>query len=855
MKQLFPKMTLWLMSCLLLSSLSLPAQYVNIPDANFRGYLQQTFPACFNASNQMDTTCSAITTMTYLYLGYKNIADLTGVQYFDALTTLNCNNNLLTTLPPFPATLTAMDCSNNDLTFLVNLPPNLYSLNAVQNNLTTLPVLPNSVSSLNVSYNQITSLPTLPPNLLLLNCEHNAIASLPALPATLAWLHCGFNQLVNFPPLPNSLYHLTFYVNQIPSSAIPANLPTNLTQFDGSLNPLTVFPDFSNCPNIEGINVGGTQIPSIPPLPNTLKDFRCHNNLLINTLPTIPPNLRILEVENCNISILPALPNGLEALQASNNPLTNFPALLPDSLSSLVCDSCNISSISNIPTKLYLLSCNNNANLTCLPLLPLAMDYITVTGTGITCLPNIPLNLSQLSPANINTVCGATSGCALYPQVTGKVFADVNNNAVQDAGESPIVGKIVQFQANNWYAISDANGEYTANIPANTAFTETTPNLLYYTTNPSSYSVNLAMGQVDSLNDFALYPTPNVNDLRVSLTSGVARPGFDMNYWIDYQNEGTTTLTGSLSLTYDNSILTFLSSSVAPTSQSGNVLTWNFSNLAPLSVGDFQLIFNVNSTTPLGTPLIATAEILPNSGDATPNNNTNTDSRLIQGAYDPNEKWVSAASLTPSQVSAGTDLEYTIFFQNTGTDTAFNIKVIDSLTQMLDFSTFKVLASSHNCNVSFNNPRALIFSFPNILLADSNINEPASHGFVKYRIRPINSLVLGNVIPNRADIYFDYNLPILTNVATTTIENVIAIDESMQNSFTFSPNPVSDKLTIKTKGEAIVTLQDLQGRILQKQSFINTAELDVKSYPTGLYLIQVQQGGKMTTQKICIQQQ
>lgn len=849
-------MTLWLMSCLLLSSLSLPAQYVNIPDANFRGYLQQTFPACFNASNQMDTTCSAITTTTYLYLGYKNIADLTGVQYFDALTNLNCNNNLLTTLPPLPATVTSMDCSNNDLTSLANLPPNLYSLNANQNNLTTLPVLPNSVSSLNVSYNQITSLPsTLPPNLLLLNCEHNAIPSLPTLPATLAWLHCGFNQLVNFPPLPNSLYHLTFYVNQIPSSAIPANLPTNLTQFDGSINPLTVFPDFSNCTNIEGINVGGTQIPSIPPLPNTLKDFRCHNNLLINTLPTIPPNLRILEVENCNIAVLPALPNGLEALQASNNPLTNFPALLPDSLSSLVCDSCNISSISSIPPKLYLLSCNNNANLTCLPLLPLAMDYITVTGTGITCLPNIPLNLSQLSPANINTVCGAASGCALYPQVTGKVFADVNNNAVQDAGESPIVGKIVQFQANNWYAISDANGEYVANIPANTAFTETTPNLLYYTTNPNSYSVNLAMGQIDSLNDFSLYPTPNVNDLRVSLTSGVARPGFDMNYWIDYQNEGTTTLTGSLSLTYDNSILTFLSSSVAPTSQTGNVLTWNFSNLTPLSVGDFHLIFNVNSTTALGTPLIATAEILPSAGDATPNNNTNTDSRLIQGAYDPNEIWVSAASLTPSQVSAGTDLEYTIFFQNTGTDTAFNIKVIDSLTQMLDFSTFKVLASSHNCNVSFNNPRALIFSFPNILLADSNINEPASHGFVKYRIRPINSLVLGNVIPNRADIYFDYNVPILTNVAKTTIENVIAIDENMQNSFTFSPNPVSDKLTIKTKGAAVVSLQDLQGITLQNQSFNNTTELDVKSYPTGLYLIQVQQGGKMTTQKICIQQQ
>lgn len=855
MKQYFNKMTLWLMSYLLLSSLSLPAQYVNITDANFRGYLQQNFPACFNANNQMDTTCAAITSTTYLYLGFKNIADLTGVQYFDALTNLYCNNNQLISLPPLPASLTFIDCGNNDLTTLGNLPSNLQTLTANQNNLSSVPTLPNSITMLRVDYNQVSSLPNLPPNLLLLNCEHNAIPNLPTLPATLAWLYCGFNQLVNFPPLPNNLYHLTFYANQIPSSAIPANLPANLRQFDAALNPLTVFPDFSNCPNIEKINVGGTQIPSIPPLPNTLTEFRCSNNLLINNLPSIPPNLLILDIPNCNISLLPPLPNGLQALQASNNPLINFPLVLPDSLSSLICDSCNITSIPNIPPNLYLLSCNNNASLSCLPLLPIAMDYITVTGTGITCLPNIPLNLSTLAPSNINSVCDASSGCALYPQVKGKVFADVNNNGVQDAGESPIIEKVIQFQPSNWYAISDANGEYVANIPANTAFTETTPTLLYYATNPSSYSVNLVMGQVDSLNDFAMYPTPNVNDLRVNLISGVARPGFDMNYWISYQNEGTTTLTGSLSITYNNAILTFLSSSIAPTSQSGNVLTWNFSNLAPLTTENFHLIFNVNSATPLGTPLLASAEILPSAGDATPNNNTSTDSRLIQGAYDPNEILVSYASLTPAQVGAGTDLEYTIFFQNTGTDTAFNIKVIDSLTQMLDFSTFKILASSHNCSVSFNNPRALIFSFPHILLADSNINEPASHGFVKYRIRPFNSLVLGDIIPNRADIYFDYNVPILTNVATTTIENVIAIDDNMQEEIRFFPNPVSDKLTIKTKGEAVVTLQDLQGRILQKQSFINVSELNVTSYPTGLYLIQVQQGEKITTQKVCIQQQ
>ncbi|MFN0200955.1 MAG: T9SS type A sorting domain-containing protein [Bacteroidia bacterium] len=846
----FYKTTFWLINCFLFSSLSLSAQYVTIPDANFRGYLQQTFPSCFNASNQLDTTCTQITSITYLNVAYKNIANLTGVRYFDALTNLYCSGNQLTTLPPLPNTVTYIECQNNDLTSLGSLPPNLHTLTANHNNLTSLPVLPNSLVMMNVSYNQIASLPTLPSGLLLLNCEHNAISSLPSLSANLAWLHCGFNQLTNLPSLPNSLYHLTFYMNQIPSSAIPANLPQNLLQFDGSLNPLTVFPNFSNCPNIEGISVAGTQIPTIPPLPSTLRDFRCHNNLQITSLPTMPPLLRILEMQNCNIPVLPALPNGLQALQASNNNITNFPAVLPDSLSSLICDSCNISSLTSIPTKLYLLSCNNNINLSCLPLLPLAMDYITVSGTSITCLPNIPLNLSTLAPSNINTVCGLASGCALYPQVAGKVFADVNNNGTQDVGENPIAQKVIQFQPGNWSAITNVNGEYVANIPANTAFTETTPNLMYYTTNPGSYNVNLAMGQTVTANNFALYPTPNVNDLRITILSGIARPGFDMNYWITYENEGTTSLTGSVSFTYNNGILTFLNSSTAPASQSGNVLTWNFSNLAPMATGNVHLVFNVSATTPLGTPLSATASILPNSNDATPNNNTETDNRVVQGSYDPNEKLVNRSALTPAQVSAGTDLEYTIFFQNTGTDTAFNIKVIDSLTQKLDFATFEVLAASHTCNVSFSNPRALIFQFPNILLPDSNINEPESHGFVKYRIRPQTSLVLGEVIPNRADIYFDYNVPILTNVATTTISTTIGLDEGMKEAFLVYPNPATDKLMIQTQGDAVVTLQDLQGRILQKKAISKVAELEVKGYSAGLYLIQVQQEGNTTTQKV-----
>jgi hypothetical protein len=61
------------------------------------------------------------------------------------------------------------------------------------------------------------------------------------------------------------------------------------------------------------------------------------------------------------------------------------------------------------------------------------------------------------------------------------------------------------------------------------------------------------------------------------------------------------------------------------------------------------------------------------------------------------------------------------------------------------------------------------FYFPNILLPDSNINEPRSHGFVGFRIRPHLPLLPGDEITNIANIYFDFNPPVITEPSVLTV--------------------------------------------------------------------------------------
>src|SRR5690606_34406594 len=121
----------------------------------------------------------------------------------------------------------------------------------------------------------------------------------------------------------------------------------------------------------------------------------------------------------------------------------------------------------------------------------------------------------------------------------------------------------------------------------------------------------------------------------------------------------------------------------------------------------------------------------------------------------------------------GTFIHYLIRFQNTGTDTAFNVVVTDTLDARLDAASFQMLEVSHPALIK-RNLQELSFEFHNILLPDSNVNEPMSHGYIKFRVRPVSTLLDGDEVNNHASIYFDYNLPVVTNTAVTAIRSPLA---------------------------------------------------------------------------------
>jgi len=144
----------------------------------------------------------------------------------------------------------------------------------------------------------------------------------------------------------------------------------------------------------------------------------------------------------------------------------------------------------------------------------------------------------------------------------------------------------------------------------------------------------------------------------------------------------------------------------------------------------------------------------------------------ITGSFDPNDKigypnGIGNTNIIPPNIA----INYKIRFQNTGNDTAFNIVVLDTLdTGLLNVSTFLAGSSSHGYSYSISNEGILKYTFDNIYLPDSIVDESGSHGYFVYSIQQKEELVDGTVIDNSASINFDFNEPIKTETYSHTVD-------------------------------------------------------------------------------------
>ena len=425
--------------------------------------------------------------------------------------------------------------------------------------------------------------------------------------------------------------------------------------------------------------------------------------------------------------------------------------------------------------------------------------------------------------------------------VSGAVFIDNDQDCLQDVAEVGVPYEVLEMTPGPEYAITDAAGHYLRDLAdGNYDLTQMGPDLVQLCPVGVPVAFTLAGNSVTlNLADSSTLPL----DL-LSLAEGtVARPGFTTTHSLLVRN-GSAQLSGPVTLTYVfDPVLNYASSSLAPTSITGNTLTWNLSAFTAFQELTINVLFDVPIGTPLGTLLSSTASVtntLPEAGLA---NNTSVIDQTVVGSYDPNDKQVHTSSRWSNALYyIGMDeyLDYTIRFQNTGTDTAFTVSITDTLDADLDMSTFEQGVASHPFTVQLLPERAVKWTFSNILLPDSGTNEAASHGLVTFRIRPVQPLIAGTVLSNNADIYFDFNPPVRTNDAVVVVESSTQVQEQEQGPLRLYPNPAADAITVVGASGSLGRLElfNTMGQRCAAWFTSDTrAVLDLSAVPGGSYVL------------------
>lgn len=571
-----------------------------------------------------------------------------------------------------------------------------------------------------------------------------------------------------------------------------------------------------------------------------------------------------------DLSVLNSFPY-FYTLECSNNNLTNLDLSNFYSITNLYCSYNQLTSLdlsNTLNTVMNVVAANNN-----LITLNIKNGTAGVHGLYIENNPNLShvcVNDNQEAfyvsyfqsasttqvgvPANIavNSYCNFTPG-GNYFTINGTAHFDADSNgcSVLDSGYANFKVN-VSNGTTTLTTLTNTGGFYETYVPAgNYTITPQIENSSYFTVTPASATVDFPTQASPFAQDFCVTTNGIFHDLEVAIVPiGVARPGFDASYKIQYKNKGTQTENANLVFNYNDLVMDYLTASTNPTSQNTGALNWNLGTLQPFQTGSITVNFNLN--TPNESPALNGGDVLPFSStiyglftDETPSDNTFILNQTVVNSYDPNDK-TCLEGIVVDQNKIGDYLHYQIRFENTGTYPAQNIVVRDTIdATKFDISTLEMVNASHNCKTKITDDK-VEFIFENINLP---FNDATNDGYIVFKIKTKSTLTVGESVSNTASIYFDYNFPIVTNTATSAFQNLSNEDFSSENKVLLYPNPVKNTLFLTSKNNIdSIIIYDIQGRKIQ-DNIVNSNELrlDTNGLIKGCYFIEIIfQNEKMT---------
>jgi hypothetical protein len=166
-----------------------------------------------------------------------------------------------------------------------------------------------------------------------------------------------------------------------------------------------------------------------------------------------------------------------------------------------------------------------------------------------------------------------------------------------------------------------------------------------------------------------------------------------------------------------------------------------------------------------------------------------------------------------------------------------------------DLNTLIPISSSHAFVTRIASDGKVEFIFEGINLPFDDAN---NDGYVAIKIKTKSNLAVGDTFSNNASIFFDYNFPVVTNIATTTIQALGTNDFEFTTYFTLHPNPAKGVVTILAKKEVYISslsIYNTLGQLILAEANPNST-IDISALKTGNYFIKIVSDKGMTTTKL-----
>jgi len=456
-----------------------------------------------------------------------------------------------------------------------------------------------------------------------------------------------------------------------------------------------------------------------------------------------------------------------------------------------------------------------------------------------------PIQPSQAYLAKIDK-----NGNIYTRQVKGQLVFDENLSCDLDEEEQGLHNWLIELEGYQEHTrLTDENGYFSIDCNADEVTLRAFPLNEYWEPCPEEIPIvfeNLYDSTTVNLTMQAVEDCPSIE---LDISASFLRRCFDNTYHVRLRNTGTV-LAENVQVTIElDSLFIFKELNGYDHTLTDQVLNVTIGDIEFDKSIDFNFIVEVSCEAELGAMhcVIANAEV---KNECTPillaaRFDEQVECQPNIGSYDPNDKRAfTSGNITDKFIDKDSLIEYQIRFQNTGTDTAFNIVIIDTLSADLDLSTFKLGASSHPMSLEFDRPKAIKFKFENILLPDSTTNEPASHGFVKFSIQHNPAKDYGDLVSNRASIYFDFNEPIHTNNLELEIKRPTSREEIPDLKSTYLsvfPQPASAIVNFKfldelqfQSGKYSLEIYEANGQLVEVIS-LNTSSVSFNGLNAGIY--------------------